>query len=50
MADSVNGRNAIPADPNLEDAYVYFMQTLGVKEPQEEDEWSGSVLEEKDHD
>ncbi len=49
VADSINGQAAVQVDPNLEDAYVYFMQTLGVKEPQEEEDWSGSSFEDKDH-
>jgi len=45
VADDIKGRKAIPADPNLEDAYVYFMQSFGVEEPQEEYGWSDSGLE-----
>ncbi len=50
VAESLNGRQAIQAEPNLEDAYVYFMQTLGVKEPLEDDPWETDNLEGKDHD
>jgi ABC-type multidrug transport system ATPase subunit len=49
VADNINGQADVQTDPNLEDAYVYFMQTLGVKEPQEEEDWSGSSFEDKDH-
>lgn len=49
VADNLNGREAVQADPNLEDAYVYFMQTLGVKEPQEDDPWTDQSLESKDN-
>ena len=45
VAENMNGRDSVQADPNLEDAYVYFMQTLGVKEPQEENQWSDNSLE-----
>ena len=50
VAENIKGGEAVQTDPNLEDAYVYFMQTLGVKEPQEEDYWSSNSLEGKDHD
>ena len=50
VADSINGRTAAQADPNLEDAYVYFMQTLGVKEPQENNNWSDDSIEGKKND
>ena len=49
VAENMNGRAAAQVDPNLEDAYVYFMQTLGVEEPQEEEIWPDSVLEGEDH-
>ncbi len=49
VANNINGKKAVQADPNLEDAYVYFMQTLGVMEPQEENNWSGNSLEGKNH-
>jgi ABC-2 type transport system ATP-binding protein len=49
VAENINGREAVQADPNLEDAYVYFMQSLGVKELHEEDYWSGSSLKGKNH-
>lgn len=29
VADEVEGRSGAPVDPNLEDAYIYFMQTQG---------------------
>ena len=41
VADNIKNGNAVLAEPNLEDAYVYFMQTLGVKEPQENNNRSG---------
>ena len=50
VAENINGREAAQADPNLEDAYVYFMQTLGVKEPQEDEPWTDNNLEGKDND
>lgn len=50
VAEDIKGTSAAPADPNLEDAYVYYMQTLGVKEPQVEDFWLDAGLEGNDHD
>lgn len=47
VAEKPNGQTAAPAEPNLEDAYVYFMQILGVKELQENNNWSGERLEGK---
>ncbi len=50
VAEGLNGRQAIQAEPNLEDAYVYFMQTLGVKKLQEDDPWGTDNFEGKDND
>lgn len=30
VADSVEGNNTEPLEPNLEDAYIYYMQSLGI--------------------
>jgi ABC-type multidrug transport system ATPase subunit len=49
VADDIKREEAIQADPNLEDAYVYFMQALGVKEPQVENFWPNASLEGNDH-
>ena len=32
VADTINRKNTTSMDPNLEDAYVYFMQTLDYDE------------------
>ena len=50
VADNMNGGSAIQVEPNLEDAYVYFMQTLGVREFQEDNLWPSNSLEGKDND
>lgn len=49
VAEDIKGRKAVPVEPNLEDAYVYFMQTLGVEEPQEEYGWSDTGLKGRDY-
>lgn len=50
VAENMNGREGVQAEPNLEDAYVYFMQSIGIKEPQEENHWPDESLEGKDND
>jgi ABC-2 type transport system ATP-binding protein len=50
VAEDMPGGMAVQAEPNLEDAYVYFMQTLGVKEPQAENFWPEVSPEGNDHD
>lgn len=49
VSDDIKREEAVQADPNLEDAYVYFMQALGVKEPQVENFWPNASLEGNDH-
>jgi ABC-2 type transport system ATP-binding protein len=50
VAENMNGREGVQAEPNLEDAYVYFMLSIGVKEPHEENHWPDESLEGKDND
>ena len=50
VADDLKGRESAPADPNLEDAYVYFIQSIGYTELEEENGWAANRLEGQDHD
>ncbi|MCK4646731.1 MAG: ABC transporter ATP-binding protein [Candidatus Aminicenantes bacterium] len=33
VADDISVKGAVPVDPNLEDAYIFFMKSLGYDEP-----------------
>lgn len=36
VADDISVKGAVPVDPNLEDAYIFFMKSLGYDEPEED--------------